>query len=128
MNATSVGLLVGACRREAGLTQRELAARMGTTQAAISKIETGRTLPTITLLERVAAATGRSIVLTLGAEVRRPSRTELRERARQVLGDDEFDPWERDPTPAEAESLLADGLTRERFARSRPAGTSGDQA
>jgi hypothetical protein len=42
---------------------------------------------------------------------------ERRRRVRGVLGDFEFDPWERDPTPAEQESLIADGLTRDRFAR-----------
>lgn len=117
VGAATIGRVVGECRREAGLTQGELAARIGTTQAAISKVETGRTMPTLALLERVAVATGRPIVITLGAEVRRPSRGELRERVRRVLGDYEFDPWERDPTPAEAESLLVDGLTRERFSR-----------
>ena len=117
MNATSVGNLVSERRRQAGLTQRELAERLGTTQAAVSKIETGRTLPGLDLLERVAEATGRPIVLTLGGAEKRLSRSELRERVRRVLGSYEFDPWERDPTAAEAESLLADGLTPERFAR-----------
>jgi transcriptional regulator with XRE-family HTH domain len=117
MNASAVGRLVTDRRRQLGLTQAELAERIGTTQAAISKIETGRTLPGLELLERVAEATGIPISLTLGAPTRIPSRRELRERVRRVMGDYEFDPWERDPTAAEAESLLADGLTRERFAR-----------
>jgi transcriptional regulator with XRE-family HTH domain len=117
MKVATIGRVVGERRREAGLTQRELAERIGTTQAAISKIETGRTMPTLALLERVALATGRPIVVSLGSQVPRPSRRELRERVRRVLGEYEFDPWERDPTPAEAESLLADGLTRERFSR-----------
>ena len=117
MGAATIGRVVGERRREAGFTQGELADRIGTTQAAISKIETGRTMPTLALLERVAVATGRPIVVTLGSLVPRPSRRELRERVRRVLGDYEFDPWERDPSPAEVESLLVDGLTRERFSR-----------
>jgi transcriptional regulator with XRE-family HTH domain len=117
MNPSDVGRIVVERRRSAGLTQARLADRLGTTQAAISKIETGRTLPGLDLLERLAEATGGPLVLTLGAPRRRPSRRELRERVRKVLGEYEFDPWERDPTPAEAESLLADGLTRDRFAR-----------
>jgi transcriptional regulator with XRE-family HTH domain len=112
MNASRIGTLVREIRRSAGLTQAELAAKVGTTQAAISKIETGRVLPGLELLERVARAVGRPITITLGAPERRPTRAELRARVRAVLGDYEFDPWERDPTPAEAESLLADGLTR----------------
>ncbi|HEX9123774.1 MAG TPA: helix-turn-helix transcriptional regulator [Actinomycetota bacterium] len=117
MNAAQIGRLVVERRRQAGLTQTELAERIGTTQAAISKIETGRTLPGIDLLERVAVATGRPIVVELGVRPVRPPRRELQDRVRRVLGDYEFDPWERDPSPAEAESLLADGLTRDRFAR-----------
>lgn len=112
-----IGTIVRERRELAGLTQRELAERIGTTQAAISKIEVGRTLPGLELLERVADATGGPITLTVGATRRRPTRIELRRRVRRVLGDYEFNPWDRDPTPAEAESLLADGLTRERFAR-----------
>jgi transcriptional regulator with XRE-family HTH domain len=117
MNASTIGDLVSERRLRAGLRQRELAALVGTTQAAISKIETGRTLPTIETLERIADATGAPIVITLGGERPRPSRRVMRERVRAVLGDYEFDPWERTPTAAEAESLLADGLTRERFGR-----------
>ncbi|HEX6330072.1 MAG TPA: helix-turn-helix transcriptional regulator [Actinomycetota bacterium] len=116
MNASEIGTLVTRRRQQAGLTQRELAERIGTTQPAISKIEAGRTLPSLGLLERVARATGGPITLTIGRDRARPSRRELRERVRRVLGDYEFNPWEREPTAAEAESLVADGLTRERFA------------
>jgi transcriptional regulator with XRE-family HTH domain len=112
-----IGPVVERLRREAGLTQAELGRRIGTTQAAISKIETGRTVPGLELLDRIATTIGRSITLTLGAEPDRPSMEERRRRVRRALGDFEFDPWERDPTPAEQESLLRDGLTRERFAR-----------
>ena len=117
MDPSDIGRVVVERRRGAGLTQVGLAERLGTTQAAISKIETGRTLPGLDLLARLAEATGGPLTLTLGGPRRRPSRRELRERVRTVLGEYEFDPWERDPTPAEAESLLADGLTRDRFAR-----------
>lgn len=117
MEPAQVGRLVERVRREAGLTQAELAARIGTTQAALSKIETGRTMPGLELLDRVARAIGRPISLTLGGPTPPVSLEERRRRVRRVLGDFEFDPWERDPTPAEQESLIADGLTRERFAR-----------
>ena len=117
MDARDIGPLLMERRREARLTQGELAQAIGTTQAAISKIETGRTLPGLELLERVIRATGGQLTITLGGPRPRPSRPELRARVRRVLGGYEFDPWERDPTAAEAESLIADGLTRERFAR-----------
>jgi hypothetical protein len=31
------------------------------------------------------------------------------------LGNYVFNPWDRDPSPEEAETLIADGLTRESF-------------
>lgn len=49
--------LIGA-RARADLTQEELAARMGTTQAAIARLESGRIMPTTRTLERYAKATG----------------------------------------------------------------------
>ena len=126
MNAMTLGRELGRRRREASLTQVELAARMGTTQAAISRIESGRTLPSLLVLERFAAATGRPLELVVGkpsAEL--PNRRELKRRVRRVLGDYRFNPWERNPTAVEAKSLMADGLTRERFEGSRSAREGG---
>ena len=40
------------------MTQEELAGRMGTTQAAIARLESGRIRPTTRTLEKPAAATG----------------------------------------------------------------------
>jgi transcriptional regulator with XRE-family HTH domain len=117
MELAQVGRLVERLRREAGLTQGGLATRIGTTQAALSKIETGRTLPGLELLDRVARAVGRPVILTLGETPRPIPLEERRSRVRKVLGDYRFDPWERAPSPAERESLLADGLTRERLSR-----------
>ena len=115
MNPAQIGRLVERLRREAGLTQATLATRIGTTQAALSKIETGRTMPGLELLDRVARAIGRPISLTFGEATTPASREARRDLVRRALGDFVFDPWERDPTPAERDSLLADGLTRERF-------------
>ena len=42
----------------ATLTQAEVAARMGTTQAVIARLESGRTKPSTRTLERFARATG----------------------------------------------------------------------
>jgi transcriptional regulator with XRE-family HTH domain len=43
-------------RKRLGLTQEELGARVGQTQGAISKIETGETVPTVELAARLAVA------------------------------------------------------------------------
>lgn len=45
-------------RRAANLTQAELAARMGTTQAAIARLEAGGRQPSTRTLRRFAEATG----------------------------------------------------------------------
>ncbi|CUW41779.1 Putative transcriptional regulator [Magnetospirillum sp. XM-1] len=45
-------------RQRAGLSQAELAKRMGTTQSVVARLESGRSLPSSTSLARFAAATG----------------------------------------------------------------------
>jgi len=47
-----------AARTEAGLTQAQVAERMGTTQSVIARLEGGRTLPSLKTLYRYADATG----------------------------------------------------------------------
>lgn len=45
-------------RGQANLTQEEVARRMGTTQAVIARLESGRVKPSTRTLERFAQATG----------------------------------------------------------------------
>jgi len=45
-------------RGRANLTQEEVASRMGTTQTAIARLESGRSNPSASTLERYAKATG----------------------------------------------------------------------
>ena len=45
-------------RDEAGLTQAQVAKRMGTTQAVIARLESGRVMPSTRTLKRYAEATG----------------------------------------------------------------------
>ena len=49
--------IIGA-RAHAGLSQAELAERMGTSQSAIARLESGRVKPSTSTLERLATATG----------------------------------------------------------------------
>ena len=53
-------------RAAAKLTQSELAARIGTTQSAIARLEGGRLSPSVRTLRRYAEATG--MRLTVGFE------------------------------------------------------------
>jgi ribosome-binding protein aMBF1 (putative translation factor) len=53
--------LVYTVRTRAGLTQSELARRMGTTQSSIARIEGGGSLPTVQMLDRLARATGTAL-------------------------------------------------------------------
>jgi transcriptional regulator with XRE-family HTH domain len=58
--------LVCRLRTEAGLTQAELAKKMGTTQSAIARMEGGGTRPTLETLEKLAAAVGGELVVGVG--------------------------------------------------------------
>lgn len=89
---------------------------MGTQQPVISKIESGAELPTIPLLERIAIATGKPFSLQLG-DAEQISAEERRRRVREVTKGYVFNPWDREPTAAEAKTLERDGLTREAFRR-----------
>jgi ribosome-binding protein aMBF1 (putative translation factor) len=50
-------------RVEKGLTQKALAAKMKTKQSAISRVESGRSSPTISFLQKLASALNMSLQL-----------------------------------------------------------------
>lgn len=52
-------------RTEAGLTQTEVARRIGTTQSAIARLEGGGTSPSLATLRRYAEATGTKLQVSL---------------------------------------------------------------
>ena len=61
--------IIGTCIRnrriDTGLTQKQLAVRAGITQSVLSRIESGKGNPTLSLLEEIAAALGTSIDIHL---------------------------------------------------------------
>ncbi len=63
--ALEVGERVRDAREVAGLSQRELAARMGTSQAAVARLEAGGTGATITTLQKVASALDLTVSIEL---------------------------------------------------------------
>jgi transcriptional regulator with XRE-family HTH domain len=64
-------------RASGGLTQRQLAARAGTSQSVVARIESGASTPGLDTLRRLVRATGHDIAVRL-----RPSGDALRARAR----------------------------------------------
>ena len=71
----ALGQLIYDLRIEVGMSQRELAERMGTTQSVISRLEEGGGARNrIDTLARVATALGRHLVLSFPTEV--PDRLE----------------------------------------------------
>lgn len=63
--STWAGNLIKIARAEAGLSQRELAKRAGTSQATLSAYEAGRKSPTLETLARVIRAAGMDLRITL---------------------------------------------------------------
>lgn len=63
--ALEVGEQVHDAREAAGLTQRELASRMGTSQAAIARLEAGGVGATLTTLQKVATALNLEVAVLL---------------------------------------------------------------
>jgi len=63
--ALDVGEQIRDAREEAGLSQRDLAKKMGTSQAAIARLEAGGVGATLTTLHRVAVALGRRVTVEL---------------------------------------------------------------
>lgn len=59
------GELVREARLRAGLTQRELADRAGTTQSAIARMETGRTSPAFEQVERLMRLCGFQLIVEM---------------------------------------------------------------
>ncbi|MFM9447339.1 helix-turn-helix domain-containing protein [Streptomyces acidiscabies] len=62
---TPLGAAVKARRVELGLTQERLAAQAGMSQGALSRLERGRAVPTLPLLERLASAMSANLLIAL---------------------------------------------------------------
>lgn len=69
MNAYITGATIKRLREAKSLTQSQLAERLGITAKAVSKWETGKGLPDITLIEPLAIALGVSVPELMSGEV-----------------------------------------------------------
>lgn len=76
---SSLGRTVRRLRKEAGLTQHELASRIGITKSFLSRIENDRRNPSLDTLRRVASALSVWPGLLLGAFVQTEMPEEVRE-------------------------------------------------
>jgi len=118
--------IVRRARESAGLSQRELAGRAGTSQPAIARVEAGRGTVTVATLERLVAATGARLTWTLEpgrqedpvteAYRRHVDRTLLRENLRRSV--DERLRLGAELVDATNELARATSATRGRRARS----------
>lgn len=85
--------LVREARRRAGLTQRELAERAGTTQSAVARLESGRTSPSFDTVLRLLRLCGLRLDVALEpyddsdvAQAEALLRLTVDERVEHVLG------------------------------------------
>ena len=67
------GALVKA-RGDAGMTQEQVAQAMGTTQAVVARLESGRVMPSTRTLQRFAKATGTHLRIAFERESRKRTR------------------------------------------------------
>ena len=98
MNA---GAALRAARTRAGLSQAQLAAQTGTSQATISVYENGSKQPSVATFSRLLAAAGARLIVEPAAPVVEPSPAELRkagETLAEVIALAEALPVEHAPT------------------------------
>lgn len=70
-----------AARSRAGLTQGEVAERMGTTQSVIARLESGRSAPSMRTVQRYAQAVGARAVVRIESRPEGPKRRTRRAAA-----------------------------------------------
>lgn len=80
MTSRSMGEIIGALRREKGLTQKELADILGITDKAVSKWERDVTFPDTATIPRLAEVLGISVEELMSAKIQPVSRQGKAER------------------------------------------------
>lgn len=85
IDKAAFGAFVGALRRERGMTQRDLAAELFVSDKAVSKWETGVSLPDITLLAPLAEALGVTAAELLACRRMEPSEPMSAAQAEQIV-------------------------------------------
>lgn len=68
MNQEKAGKLIAAKRKEKGLTQEQLAEKLGVTNKAVSKWETGKSMPDLSIIQELCQILGVSLTTLLNGE------------------------------------------------------------
>ena len=68
IDTNNLGRNIAHARKQSGLTQNDLASRVGVTAQAVSKWERGNACPDIAILDEIANALGISLFELLGLE------------------------------------------------------------
>jgi transcriptional regulator with XRE-family HTH domain len=81
---TPAARLIRETRIRAGLTQADVAARLGSTQAAVARLESPASNPTVATLNRVLEATGHRLELTAPPATPRVDDAQIIERLKMT--------------------------------------------
>ena len=68
MDQVKIGKLIAECRKKASLTQMQLAEKLGITDRAVSKWETGKAMPDSSIMLEVCSILGISVNELLSGE------------------------------------------------------------
>ena len=68
IDTNNLGRNIACARKKSGLTQNDLASRVGVSAQAVSKWERGNACPDIAILDEIANALGISLIELLGLE------------------------------------------------------------
>ena len=63
MDQIKIGKFISELRKEKGMTQEQLAVKLGVTQKSVSRWETGKNMPDLSLLQLLSAELGISCLL-----------------------------------------------------------------
>lgn len=83
MNQSKTGCFIAQCRKEQGLTQLQLAEKLNITDRAVSKWETGRSMPDTSIMLELCGILGISVSELLSGE--RLKMEEYNEKAEKLL-------------------------------------------
>ncbi|HVA06284.1 MAG TPA: helix-turn-helix transcriptional regulator [Acidimicrobiales bacterium] len=105
---TISGSLVLSARLKAGLTQQQLAARLGVTQPVVAAYESGRRQPTVPTLMKMLAATGFDLRLSLAPHEDHDETLDALERRRPSEEQERWRDYQRDIVDAARRHLQAE--------------------